>query len=82
MTLVVLDGYHAAGGECPGCGLAVVDTDGDCSVCGEPLSTVEDIVELALERAYRQSATLEIVRSDEARDLMQQQAPIGARLRF
>lgn len=81
-TLVVLDDYHAPGGECPDCGLVVADTAGGCSGCGEDLVVVDDVVDLALERAFQQSAALELVRNTEARSRMMSREPIAALLRY
>ncbi len=81
-TLVVLDDYHAPGGECPDCGLVVADTAGGCSGCGQDLVVVDDVVDLALERAFQQSASLELLRSSDARTRMSAREPIAALLRY
>ena len=82
MTLVVLDDYRAAGASCGKCGLMAPEAEPACPGCGEPMVPVDDVVDVALERAYQQSATLELVRSDEARVKLETRAPIAALLRY
>lgn len=82
MTLLVDDAYHEAGSECLHCGLLTADEGGDCSGCGNPMHSVDHIVDLALERALDQEASIEIVRSPSALALLANAAPIGALLRF
>lgn len=82
MKLVVADNYHAAGAECLHCGNISVQEEGDCNGCGNRLAKVDDIVDVALERALEQEAGFELVRSPGALELLQGAAPIGALLRF
>ena len=82
MKLVVDDKFHAAGGECLHCGMMSTRDTGDCRSCGNPLAVVDDIVDVALERALDQEAELELVRSTGALELLASAAPIGALLRF
>jgi peptide subunit release factor 1 (eRF1) len=82
MKLVVDDQYHAAGGECLHCGMMSTRDAGDCRSCGNRLAVVDDIVDVALERALDQEAELELVRSPGALELLAGAAPIGALLRF
>jgi peptide subunit release factor 1 (eRF1) len=81
-TLVLVDDYHAPGGDCGDCGLVSADTAGNCSNCGKEIVAVDDVVDLALERAFQLSAGLELVRSEEARQRMLARAPIAALLRY
>ncbi len=82
MKLIVDDRYHATGGECLHCGMMSIRDEGDCRSCGKPLAIVDDIVDVALERALDQEAELELVRSPGALELLEGVAPIGALLRF
>lgn len=80
--LLVLDDYRASGGVCPRCNVARAESGVACRFCGEPLQEVDDVVDMALEMAYRQSASLELVRSEPARSQLRELAPIVALLRF
>jgi len=82
MTLVVADDFRSAGGACTDSGNLFAIAEGLCPDCGEALLPVEDVVDLALERAHRQGAELELVRSGEARTRLVQRVPIAARLRY
>ncbi len=82
MTLVVHDRFRAPGKECMKCRLVFVDGHQSCPACGGPAHKVEDVVDVALERAVTQLAVLELVRSDAARRLLPPGEPIGAVLRF
>jgi len=82
MKLIVDDRYHTTGGECLHCGMMSIRDEGDCRSCGKPLAIVDDIVDVALERALDQEAELELVRSPGALELLEGVAPIGALLRF
>lgn len=82
MKLVVDDRFQAAGGECMHCGTLSTRDTGDCRSCGKPLAVVDDIVDVALERALDQEAELELVRSPGALELLAGASPIGALLRF
>jgi peptide subunit release factor 1 (eRF1) len=82
MKLVVLDDYRAPGGMCDGCHVLAAEPGGNCPVCGDPVTLVEDVVDVVLEEAFHQSATLELVRSEPARRRLAELAPIAALLRF
>ena len=82
MTLAVADDYRRPGGYCTQCHTMYLETQGTCPLCGGTIEDVEDLVDLALERALQQDATLEIVRSEPAREILSKHAPIGALLRF
>ena len=82
MKLVVDDRFHATGGECLHCGMLSTRDEGDCRSCGNPLAVVDDIVDVALERALDQEAELELIRSPGALELLAGGSPIGALLRF
>ncbi len=80
--LVVLDDYRAGGAMCPRCEVYRAESDKPCRLCGGPLEPVDDVVDVALEMAYRQQAALELVRSSEAREQLQRMAPVVALLRY
>jgi peptide subunit release factor 1 (eRF1) len=82
MTVAVDDAFQLPGGYCAHCDLLVLDPAKPCPVCGNPVEAESDIVDRALEMALAQDATIELVRSEAARTLMAQHAPIGALLRF
>ena len=82
MTLVVAHQFRSAGGECLHCRMISTQNGAACPSCGNELHPVDDVVDLALERALMQEASLELVRSREALDLLASAAPIGALLRF
>ncbi|RME41991.1 MAG: peptide chain release factor 1 [Chloroflexi bacterium] len=82
MTLIVHQSYQIAGGECTNCGLLTTHTEEPCPACNSHIQAMDDIVELALERAVAQDATLEIVCSEPATALLENSAPIGALLRY
>ena len=56
-TLLVDRGFRAPGRLCPACGLLAADGD-ECPVDGTPLRHLDDIVEVAVERAVTQSASV------------------------
>jgi peptide subunit release factor 1 (eRF1) len=82
MTLVVQHDYRTQGGVCVDSGDLTANPIGLCPHCGEAVTLVEDVVEMALERAYRQSAQLEMVRSAAGLSRLEDYSPIGALLRF
>ncbi|WP_397546560.1 peptide chain release factor 1 [Rhodothermus marinus] len=82
MTVAVDDAFQVAGGYCAHCDLLVLDASKPCPACGNPVEAESDIVDRALEMALAQDATIELVRSEAARTLMAQHAPMGALLRF
>jgi len=57
-TLLVRRGFSAAGGSCPSCG-RLRHTDGKCPLCGEQMTPVSDVINLALARALESGANLE-----------------------
>ncbi len=82
MTVAVDDAFQVPGGYCPHCELLVLDASKPCPACGQPVEAEGDLVDRALEMALAQDATIELVRSEAARTLMAQHAPMGALLRF
>lgn len=75
--LLVSSGYAEAGWSCPGCGrLAAV---GPTCVCGDHLHHVDDVVELAIDRAMEQTAAIDMCTDSADLDV---HGRIGAMLRF
>jgi peptide chain release factor subunit 1 len=81
MTLVVEEDFHQPGWECPNCQFLSAVAHSRCPLCGMPLDARVDIVERAVERAFEQHATIEIVRSPVGAKLAAY-GHIGALLRF
>jgi peptide subunit release factor 1 (eRF1) len=83
MTLVVEDAFAQTGACCRNCGALLERPVRRCPVCaGEPVEIVEDIVELAIERALEEKSALEIVTSPAARQLLTTTGPMAAILRW
>ena len=57
-TLVITRGFEAIGARCPSCGhLGIAACH--CPECGTPSVEVDDLVDVAVNRALAQSATVE-----------------------
>jgi peptide subunit release factor 1 (eRF1) len=82
MTLVAQHDYRAPGGMCADSEVLTANTIGLCPHCGESVTVVDDVVDMALERAFRQTAHLEMVRSAAGLEQLARLAPIGALLRY
>jgi peptide subunit release factor 1 (eRF1) len=83
MTLAADDLFGKPGAWCRECGGLSEVSSPDCPACGSKvISTVEDVVEMAIEQALDQRAALELVRSGAARRMMIERAPIAALLRW
>ncbi|HMJ35956.1 MAG TPA: Vms1/Ankzf1 family peptidyl-tRNA hydrolase [Baekduia sp.] len=79
-TLVVQDGFTAKGTRCPQCGWLGVSAGGQCPADGTMTEAVDDVVEIAVARAFAQDAR---VRYRPATDLwLEQKGSIAALLRF
>jgi peptide subunit release factor 1 (eRF1) len=76
--LLLADGFHAPGFQCPSCGLLTAEGD-RCPIDDTPLERREDIVETAIEAALGQSADILVVRHHD--DLAKHDS-IAALLRF
>ena len=77
-TLFVNRGFVAPGGSCPSCG-RLRHMAGDCPICGEEMTPVTDVVNLAVARALASGADLEHVAEGSALDEM---GGIAALLRY
>jgi peptide subunit release factor 1 (eRF1) len=81
-TLLVGQGYEAAGCTCPQCGLVWPLDGGSCPADGTALDCRSNIVESAMELAIVQSADVLVVRDEDHRRELQSLGDIGAVLRF
>ncbi len=77
-TLFVERDYTAAGGVCPQCA-RLRHVAGECPLCGEMMTAVDDVVNLALAQALEHGALLEQV---EGPSLLQDYGHIAALLRY
>ncbi|MEM8559875.1 MAG: peptide chain release factor 1 [Bacteroidota bacterium] len=82
MTLVVDDAFRQPGGRGAETGMLTTVTEGDHPMTGETVEREADLVEVMLERALEQGASLELVRSDDARAALEPHGPVAALLRF
>ncbi len=82
MTLVVDDAATIPGGIDPKSGMLTTQTEGTYEATGGSVRAVDDLVELMLDKAMEQGASLELVRSEEARTALIEHGPAAALLRF
>ena len=82
MTLVVDDGQTIPGGVDPSSGMLTTQTEGTYPATGGDIQAVPDLIELMLDKAMEQGATLELVHSDRARAALREHGPAAALLRF
>lgn len=78
-TLVVRDGFRAAGFRCQGCGFLTTHAPEACPFCGQAFETIEDAVEMAVRRVMADGGEVEIVH--ESPELVEA-GSIGALLRY
>lgn len=76
--LVLSDGYEAPGWHCDGCGRLCLKGR-RCSVCGDAMRPIDDVVEEALEEALRQSCRVDVCVANADLDVM---GRIAALLRY
>ncbi|MBW3650847.1 MAG: hypothetical protein KY458_09800 [Actinobacteria bacterium] len=77
-SLVVSDGYEVAGWRCGGCS-QLAAKGRTCTVCGQEMELVEDVIEEAVEDALLQSCHVEVCVDNADLDVI---GRIGALLRF
>ncbi len=82
MTLLLDDEQRIPGGIDRETGMLTSQTSGTLEMTGNEIFPQDDLFELMLERALEQGASLELVRSDAARQRMQDFGPAAALLRF
>lgn len=77
-TLLVFDGFSAAGHRCPRCGRLSVDISGACPVDGAVTEPVGDVVEAAIEDTWTQDAQVRVMQDVD----LEHHGCIAAVLRF
>jgi peptide subunit release factor 1 (eRF1) len=77
-TLVVSDGYEAAGWRCRGCELLAVRGP-VCRQCGQPMVRIDDMVEEAVEQTLSRAGKVAVCAGNADLDVL---GRIGAVLRF
>ncbi|MFN3595783.1 MAG: peptide chain release factor 1 [Rubricoccaceae bacterium] len=82
MTLIVDDAVHMPGGVERETGLLTAQTGGTHTETGGTIEPEPDLVEVMLDRAMAQGASLELVRSEAAREALHAHGPAAALLRF
>jgi peptide chain release factor subunit 1 len=80
-TLVVADGAHVGGRECPKCGRLEAGNATSCPACGAEMRAVHDLVHRAMGRAPGQAGRVEVVHGDAAQRLLAV-GGMGALLRY
>jgi len=78
-TLLISEGFVAAGWRCRGCDHLAADTGGGCPLCGTDMDQVDDVVEEAVEVALAQSCRVAVCNDNTDLDGL---GRIGALLRF
>ena len=82
MTLVVDDEARMAGGVDRESGMLTTETSGTYPATGGEIEREADLVEAMLDRAMAQGASLELVRSERAKEALSEHGPAAAILRF
>lgn len=82
MTLVVDGDQTIPGGFDPTSGMLTTQTEGTHAATGGDIQHVPDLIELMLDKAMEQGASLELVHSDAARTALLEHGPAAALLRF
>lgn len=77
-TLLVHEGFTAAGHRCPRCGRLSVDISGACPVDGAVTEPVGDVVEAAIEDSWTQDAGVRVLQDPD----LEHHGHIAAVLRF
>ncbi|MAT45508.1 MAG: hypothetical protein CL609_24530 [Anaerolineaceae bacterium] len=78
-TLVVHHGYTKSGHYCADCNLITISPQGTCSVCGNGVKSVDDVVSLAINTTMKNGGDIEIVQAHEG---LFNAGKIGAFLRY
>jgi peptide chain release factor subunit 1 len=81
-TLVVADGVHVSGSECPNCGRLEPESVARCPGCGTATQPVHDLFHRAIGLALEQAGSVEVVHGDAARRLLEAGDGLGALLRY
>jgi peptide subunit release factor 1 (eRF1) len=78
-TLVISEGYHQPGYRCNGCDYLTTQKLEVCPFCGGNFETIEDAVEMAVQRVLRDGGAVEIVHESAQ---LEKAGSIGALLRY
>jgi len=78
-TLVMVENLHKPGFSCKSCGALSLTSGDACSVCGEKVNRIPDVVELTVGSTLRKDGDIEVVMGDEQ---MEKIGGIGAMLRY
>ena len=81
-TLVVADGAHRPGRECPNCARLEPGEGAACPACGTAMRPLHDVVHRAMSRTLHQAGAVEVVHGRVARDLQERGEGLGALLRY
>jgi peptide chain release factor subunit 1 len=81
-TLVVAEGLHDGGSECPNCQRLEPGAAASCPACGTAMRPLHDLFHRAMERARGQAGRVEIVHGAAARRLKEAGGGLGALLRY
>ncbi|NNF58128.1 MAG: peptide chain release factor 1 [Rhodothermaceae bacterium] len=82
LTLLVNDDLRIPGGVDSQTGMLTTLTEGTYPPTGGAIHPEDDLFEVMMERALQQGASLELVRSEAAKDALAQHGPSAALLRF
>ena len=82
MTLLVDDDVQISGGIASVSGMLTTESSGTYAATGGSIEPVEDLVEHMLDKAMAQGASLELVRSEPAKEALRKHGPAAAILRF
>lgn len=80
--LIYTDNYKAVGSECGECGALFSDPLETCPYCARPMRQDADLLEMMLERVFRQGGAYEQLRGSASDLLLEAGSGIGAYLRF
>jgi peptide subunit release factor 1 (eRF1) len=80
-TLVLSEGVHEGGSECPRCGRIEPGRLANCPACGAPTRPVHDLFHAAARRALLQAGSVETLHGDAARRLQERCGGLAAFLR-
>jgi peptide chain release factor subunit 1 len=78
-TLLIRDGYRAAGYVCAGCGYITIQELKTCPFCGAEFQKIPDAAEMAVRQVMQFGGDVEVIHQDQP---FGQAENIGALLRF
>ena len=80
-TLLVADGVHVTGSDCPNCGRLEPGNSATCPACGKAMRPAHDLIHRAMVRAMEQGESVEMVHGAAGRRLVEAGGGPGALLR-